>query len=216
MSYLSVNPRRLQAVFAVAVACLLTSGSVYSPEKRQAKASVRSNKDLLRSLLRRSDTCKSRGRSQCCDHPMGLVVTCIDYRIQLHELLGEDIGHFDMVRLPGAALTDEVVESIGLAIEAHRVRLVLVLEHTDCAMDRLAAQKDQPGLARLQWHRRHFEAAFTALARSANLRGRISRGELLLIRAKYDVVSNGIVLTEVMGDTGGLEDVIRVAKARDR
>mgnify|MGYP000920972783 CR=1 FL=1 len=74
--------------------------------------------------------------------PKALLILCIDPRLDDNRILGDTRGYYDIIRIPGSVITEEVAEAVELAVVKHEVKLVMVITHTDCAMERLAASED--------------------------------------------------------------------------
>ncbi len=74
--------------------------------------------------------------------PKAVLIMCIDPRLDDNRILGDTRGYYDVIRIPGSVITEEVAEAVELAVVKHAVKLVMVVTHTDCAMERLAASED--------------------------------------------------------------------------
>lgn len=74
--------------------------------------------------------------------PKAVIIMCIDPRLDDNRILGDARGYYDIIRIPGSVITEEVAEAVELAVVKHAVKLVLVVTHTDCAMEKLAASQD--------------------------------------------------------------------------
>ena len=74
--------------------------------------------------------------------PKAVIIMCIDPRLDDNRILGDARGYYDIIRIPGSVITEEVAEAVELAVVKHAVKLVLVVTHTDCAMEKLAASED--------------------------------------------------------------------------
>lgn len=74
--------------------------------------------------------------------PKALLILCIDPRLDDNRILGDSRGYYDIIRIPGSVITAEVAEAVELAVVKHAVKLVMVITHTDCAMEKLAASRD--------------------------------------------------------------------------
>jgi carbonic anhydrase len=74
--------------------------------------------------------------------PKALLIMCIDPRLDDNRILGDSRGYYDIIRIPGSVITEEVAEAVELAVVKHSVNLVMVVTHTDCAMEKLAASED--------------------------------------------------------------------------
>lgn len=73
--------------------------------------------------------------------PKAVIIMCIDPRLDDNRILGDARGYYDIIRIPGSVITEEVAEAVELAVVKHAVKLVLVVTHTDCAMEKLAASE---------------------------------------------------------------------------
>ncbi|MEW6583015.1 MAG: carbonic anhydrase [Actinomycetota bacterium] len=71
------------------------------------------------------------------------VVTCMDARIRLFELLGLRYGEAHLVRTAGALPTPAVLDAIAISQGKGGTREVMVIHHTDCvALGQLAPGQD--------------------------------------------------------------------------
>ena len=62
------------------------------------------------------------------------VVTCMDSRLQPLEMIGLFHGEAKILRTPGAHVTPDALNGCILAVNLLRVRRILVVAHTLCAM----------------------------------------------------------------------------------
>lgn len=62
------------------------------------------------------------------------VLTCMDCRVDPLRMLGLAAGDAKILRNAGARVTDEVLKSMALAVLLLRVRRIMVVAHTRCAM----------------------------------------------------------------------------------
>jgi carbonic anhydrase len=74
--------------------------------------------------------------------PKALIIMCIDPRLNSSRILGDTRGYYDVIRIPGSVITEEVAEAVELAVTKHETKLVMVITHTDCAMEHLAASDE--------------------------------------------------------------------------
>lgn len=128
--------------------------------------------------------------------PEVLAVMCMDPRLNSEVILGDSRGYYDVVRLPGSVLSDEMIEAIELAVEEHAVELVLFTTHTDCAMEKVAASHEAhrfPGLSNLV-HKR--EEKFEELLRRPAIAERVKSGKLLVKRFKIDTATGSLLAEE--------------------
>jgi len=62
------------------------------------------------------------------------VLTCMDARIDAHEVLGLREGDAHVIRNAGGAATDDAIRSLIISSELLGTREFLVINHTDCGM----------------------------------------------------------------------------------
>lgn len=72
------------------------------------------------------------------------VVTCMDSRLQPLEMVGLFLGEAKILRTPGGHVTDDALTGCILGVNLLRVRRIMVIAHTRCAM----ASGDDDELAR--------------------------------------------------------------------
>ena len=63
-----------------------------------------------------------------------LVLTCMDARIDVFEVLGLQVGDAYVLRNAGGRVTDDVLRSLALASHVLGVDRVLVMQHTRCGL----------------------------------------------------------------------------------
>ena len=83
------------------------------------------------------------------------IVTCMDARIDPLAVLGLTLGDANVIRNAGATVSDDVLRSLGAAVEKLGVVRVVVMGHTDCAghdSDAAAAAAVADGARRLRSH----------------------------------------------------------------
>ena len=65
------------------------------------------------------------------------VVTCMDSRIDVFAALGLGHGDAHVLRNAGGVVTDDVVRSLSISQRVLDTRDVMVIQHTDCGMQKL-------------------------------------------------------------------------------
>jgi carbonic anhydrase len=65
------------------------------------------------------------------------VLTCMDARIELFDVLGLSRGDIHMLRNAGGLATDDAIRSLLLSQHALGTREIMVIQHTDCGLHRL-------------------------------------------------------------------------------
>ena len=69
------------------------------------------------------------------------VVTCMDSRIEPLQVLGLSLGDAKVIRNAGGRITDDALRSLVVATHLLGAGRVLVMQHTDCGMTKLAEQE---------------------------------------------------------------------------
>lgn len=62
------------------------------------------------------------------------IVTCMDSRLQPLEMIGLYLGEAKIMRTPGGHVTEDALRGCVLSVHFLRVKRILVIEHTRCAM----------------------------------------------------------------------------------
>jgi len=62
------------------------------------------------------------------------VVTCMDARLDLHAMLGLELGDAHLVRNAGGVVTDDVIRSLAVSQRCLGTRQVVLIHHTGCGM----------------------------------------------------------------------------------
>jgi carbonic anhydrase len=98
---------------------------------------TRSVNDDFGDLLAANDEFASRFQMGGFDgiaHAGVAIVTCMDSRIDPLAMVGLHPGDAKIFRNPGGRVTDQAMEALVLGVHLLRVRRVLVVPHTRCAM----------------------------------------------------------------------------------
>ena len=81
------------------------------------------------------------------------VITCMDARIDPLGILGLSLGDANVLRNAGATVSDDVLRSLGAAVERLGVVRAVLIGHTDCAghaSDAAAAASVAEGVRRIR------------------------------------------------------------------
>ena len=62
------------------------------------------------------------------------IVTCMDARIDVFEVLGLHLGEANVIRNAGGRVTEDVLRSLALATHVLGVNTVIVMQHTECGL----------------------------------------------------------------------------------
>jgi carbonic anhydrase len=169
-------------------------------------------------------------------HPMAVVVNCIDSRTSPEIIFDAGLGDLLTVRIAGNVISREIIGSLEIA---HKLgaKLIVVKGHSSCGAIGLALQNEgahsvgaitgkirraiddcqrgahppPEGQALLeQVTRRNIENSLEEiLAGSAFLRERVARGEMGLVGAYHDIATRTVHFGELvmLDDTGGRTDL---------
>ncbi|MCS7023332.1 MAG: hypothetical protein NZV14_00915 [Bryobacteraceae bacterium] len=125
--------------------------------------------------------------------PEVMIVMCMDPRLNSEVIVGDSRHYYDVVRLPGSVLSEDVIEAIELGVQEHRLKVVLLTTHTDCAMEKVAhsaAAKEYPVLS-LAVQRR--EEMFQRLLQRPAIASRLQAGTLLVRRFQIDTTTGRLL-----------------------
>ncbi|MBL8229506.1 MAG: hypothetical protein JNL98_13540 [Bryobacterales bacterium] len=118
--------------------------------------------------------------------PEVMAVMCMDPRINSEVVLGDSRHYYDVVRLPGSVLSEEVIEAIELGVKEHRLKVVLFTTHTDCAMEKVAHSEEAheyPALSKAVDKR---EEMYQLMLKRPMIADRLKAGTLLIKRYQID------------------------------
>lgn len=63
-----------------------------------------------------------------------VILTCMDSRMDLEQLLGLQVGDAHMIRNAGGLATDDAMRSLILSTHLLGTRAIAVIQHTDCGL----------------------------------------------------------------------------------
>ncbi|HUI74568.1 MAG TPA: carbonic anhydrase [Candidatus Acidoferrum sp.] len=63
-----------------------------------------------------------------------VILTCMDSRMDLEQLLGLGVGDAHMIRNAGGLATDDAIRSLILSTHLLATRAIAVIQHTDCGL----------------------------------------------------------------------------------
>jgi carbonic anhydrase len=79
------------------------------------------------------------------DHGLGLtpkkslaIVTCMDSRMDIFQMLGLDHGDAHIIRNAGGVVTDDVVRSLVVSQRLLNTQEILLIHHTDCGLQKIS------------------------------------------------------------------------------
>jgi len=62
------------------------------------------------------------------------VVACMDARLDVHEMLGLELGDAHVIRNAGGVITDDEIRSLAISQRLLGTREIVLIHHTDCGM----------------------------------------------------------------------------------
>src|SRR5947199_6588642 len=62
------------------------------------------------------------------------VVACMDARLDIHGLLGLEIGDAHVIRNAGGVVTDDAIRSLAISQRLLGTEEIILIHHTDCGM----------------------------------------------------------------------------------
>src|SRR5271170_4152540 len=65
------------------------------------------------------------------------IVTCMDSRLDVFAALGLHDGEAHVLRNAGGVITDDVIRSLAVSQRRLGTRIVMLIHHTDCGMQKL-------------------------------------------------------------------------------
>lgn len=69
------------------------------------------------------------------------VVTCMDARVNVENMLGLATGDAHVIRNAGGIVTDDVIRSLAISQRALGTVSIMVVQHSDCAMTRISDEE---------------------------------------------------------------------------
>jgi carbonic anhydrase len=63
-----------------------------------------------------------------------VILTCMDSRMDLEQLLGLRVGDAHMIRNAGGLATDDAIRSLILSTHMLGTRFIAIIQHTECAL----------------------------------------------------------------------------------
>lgn len=113
-------------------------------------------------------------------HPVIVMVTCMDGRLDTNEIAGDTREYYYVLRLAGSVLSEKEEEMLELAV-SNGTKVVVFTTHTDCAAEKVAHDPAKrplfPNLSKAVDEREQRFAEF--LARPM-IREKSTKGELLV------------------------------------
>ena len=125
--------------------------------------------------------------------PEALIVMCVDPRLDAKLVLGDTRDYYDVVRMPGSVLTEELMEAIELGVAEHKVKVVAFTTHTDCAMEALAHSEHAehfPALSKALMER---EVTYQQFVKRPLIAEKLASGDLLVKRFRIDTVTSKLM-----------------------
>ena len=173
-------------MIAVAIVLAIFCGPSQPVKTSPQRETSTVNAELLRVLEEVERDCGcAEGRTT----PIGVYVSCMDCRVHIDKVLGRfgEGEKFNRTHMAGCVLSDEVIESLRLTVLKHDVRIILILDHTDCAVRTLEKQPLDWRFERLQTGRKQFNDRLDQIAKDKVLGDFFRAGRLKMIHAEVDI-----------------------------
>ena len=103
-----------------------------------------------RNTMKRRVWSEERKETSCGQHPFAVVIACMDSRVPPELIFDQGLGALFVIRVAGPVLNSDELASLEYALVLKKVKLVLVLGHTECgAVDGAVAKAQGPYLSGL-------------------------------------------------------------------
>lgn len=76
------------------------------------------------------------------------IVTCMDSRLDIFRIFGLDVGDAHILRNAGGLATDDMLRSLVVSQRLLKTREIILLQHTDCGLNRVNEVELRAELAR--------------------------------------------------------------------
>jgi carbonic anhydrase len=108
-----------------------------------AETMLKNGNGRWRATMETQNWARARAATATCQSPFAVVVTCMDSRVPPELIFDQTLGKLFVIRVAGPVLNDDELASLEYALVNMKVKLVVVLGHTDCgavkgAVDRAA------------------------------------------------------------------------------
>src|SRR3954471_23971264 len=89
------------------------------------------------------------------------VVACMDARLDVHAILGLEVGDAHVIRNAGGVVTDDEIRSLAISQRLLGTTEIVLVHHTDCGMltfddEDFRGAIEQAGGSRPEWHSEAF------------------------------------------------------------
>ncbi len=84
------------------------------------------------------------------------IVTCMDARIDVHRILGLEIGEAHVIRNAGGVVTDDVIRSLMISQLLLGTEEIAIIQHTNCGMMSFSEDELKSEIERRLGLRPHF------------------------------------------------------------
>ena len=165
---------------------------------------------------------KQRENLKSAQHPIAIILGCIDSRVPSELIFDLGLGDVFNVRVAGNILNDDVLGSLEFACKVIGAKLIVVMGHTDCGAIKAACngvrmehitsimekidpviqsinRKDLPeeGFVEKVTHKNTVRVKAEITQKSITLREMQSQGEIQIVNAVYCVESGIVTFDEI-------------------
>jgi len=113
-----------------------------------------------------------RKATATCQHPYAVVVSCMDSRVPPELIFDQGLGNVFVIRVAAPVMNSDALASLEYALVVMKIKLVVVLGHTDCGAVKGAV--DRAGGSYLPGLLRKIEPAIRYVSKRYNNRVRIN------------------------------------------
>ena len=153
-----------------------------------------------------------------------VVISCMDARVNAEQIFDTKIGDIFVLRVGGGVITQDIVDSIEIAINMTQVKLVIMLGHTKCgaivnatknkdkevsqliakvlpALDAVPTSLGEPSLSNIPYLRKAEEMQVVLSTQqleesSPLISNLINENQLMIANAMYDVETGKVTILE--------------------
>jgi len=130
----------------------IISGSILTEEEQNAlepetilSILKKGNEDFVRGALTVRNNSERMRQASLGQHPLAVVLSCLDSRVPVEDVFHQGIGDIFVVRVAGNIVNEDILGSLEYACKVSGSKLILVLGHEYCGAIRSAVDKVEMG-----------------------------------------------------------------------
>ena len=114
-------------------------------DSRRAVTNLVAGNGRWRGIMTQRQWSRERQLTALCQKPFAVVVACMDSRVPPELIFDQGLGQLFVIRVAGPVLDKDQLGSLEYALAVKKVKLVVVLGHTDCGAVKGAAEEGPGG-----------------------------------------------------------------------